>query len=147
MHELSFDEALDLIFAKDTRFKRDGYLFVKDALNHTQKAIGKKNRGQVRHVTGQELLEGIREYALSQYGPMTTMLLREWGIKECRDFGEMVFNMVEVGWLAKTETDSLEDFDGGYNFSEAFQRPFLPAAKQAENEGSPMREKTSQTDL
>jgi len=135
MHEVSFDEALNSIFTKDARFAREGYLFVKDALNHTQKAIGKKKRGDVRHhVTGQELLAGIRDFALEQYGPMAAMLLHEWGIKNCRDFGEMVFNMVEAGWLAKTETDSIADFEGGYDFQEAFQRPFLPANKRGENE-------------
>ena len=147
MHEMSFDEALDLICSKDPRFGREGYLFVRDALNHTQKAILKKHRGTIRHVTGQELLAGIREFALAQYGPMTTMLLQEWGIKNCREFGEMVFNMVEAGWLAKTETDSIADFEGGYDFGEAFQLPFLPAGKRPEKETSPLPQQTTQAEL
>jgi uncharacterized repeat protein (TIGR04138 family) len=147
MQEVSFDEALDNICAKDLRFGREGYLFVKDALNHTQRAIGKKNRDEVRHVTGQELLDGIREFALAQYGPMTAMLLEEWGIKNCRHFGEMVFNMVEAGWLAKTETDSIADFEGGYDFYEAFKTPFLPANKRGENETFRVPQQTTQADL
>jgi len=129
MHEVSFEEALDLIRAKDPRYLREAYHFVKEALDHTQKNIGRHRRGR-KHVTGQELLAGIREYALAQYGPMTIMLLGEWGIHNCRDFGEIVFNMVEIGWLAKTEEDSRADFEGGYDFTEAFRTPFLPAGKQ-----------------
>ena len=130
MHEVTFDEALDLIQAKDPRYARDGYLFVKGALDYTQKSIGKQNKGRLRHVTGQELLSGIREYAQTQYGPMAMMLLEEWGIRNCRDFGNIVFNMVDVGWLAKTESDSAADFEGGYDFFEAFRKPFLPPTKQ-----------------
>jgi len=62
------------------------------------------------HVTGQELLEGIRQYALQQYGPMTVTVFEEWGVNHCRDFGEIVFNMVESGLLQKTETDTRNDF-------------------------------------
>ena len=147
MHEVSFDEALDLIRAKDPRYAREAYLFVKDALDHTQRAIGKKNRGRVRHVSGQELLAGIRDFALNQYGPMTVMLFQEWGIRECRDFGEMVFNMVEIGWLAKTETDSRADFEGGYDFFEAFRKPFLPAGQPRKKESAPVPEPTTETGL
>ena len=125
MHEVSFEEALDLIRAKDPRYQREAYHFVKEALDHTQKNIGRHHRGR-KHVTGQELLAGIREYALAQYGPMTTTLLDEWGVHNCSDFGEIVFNMVEIGWLAKTEADSRADFEGGYDFKEAFRKPFCP---------------------
>ncbi len=86
----------------------------------------KKAKGEVRHVSGQELLAGIRSYALEQFGPMAQMVLNEWGIQNCEDFGELVFNMVETNLLAKTTEDSREDFKNGYDFFEAFRRPFLP---------------------
>jgi len=130
MQEVSFEEALAKIQAKDPRYHRDAYLFVREALDHTQKTIGKDARGRIRHVTGQELLIGIREYALQQFGPMTKTVLEEWGIRCCPDFGEIVFNMVEVSWLAKTEKDSRADFEGGYTFDEAFRQPFLPQSKR-----------------
>ncbi|HYG22580.1 MAG TPA: Minf_1886 family protein [Verrucomicrobiae bacterium] len=129
MHEPTFEDGLDLILTKDSRYQRDGYLFVREALDHTQKAIVKENRGNLRHVSGQELLGGIREYALSQFGPMTSTVLAEWGIRNCQDFGEIVFNMVEAGLLAKTEKDSRDDFQNGYDFFEAFEKPFLPSHK------------------
>jgi uncharacterized repeat protein (TIGR04138 family) len=78
-------------------------------------------------VSGQELLEGIREFALEQYGPMTFALLEGWGLRRCEDFGEIVFHLVDYGVLGKTEQDRREDFAGGYDFREAFLRPFEPA--------------------
>lgn len=129
MQEVNFDEVLEQIVAKDPRFHRDAYLFVREALDFTQKLIGKENRGLVRHVTGQELLEGIRQFALQQFGPMTVTVFEEWGVRNCRDFGEIVFNMVESGLLAKTEQDSRDDFRDGYDFTEAFRKPFQPRNK------------------
>ncbi len=130
MHEVSFEETLDVIRSKDPRYAKDGYLFVREALDYTQKLIGKNNRGRIRHVCGQELLGGIRDFALAQFGPMAMMVFEEWGIHCCEDFGEMVFNMVEIGLLAKTEKDSRADFQGGYDFYDALRKPFLPPSKQ-----------------
>ena len=131
MQEVSFEEALAKIQAKDPRYHREAYLFVREALDHTQKAMAKDARGRTQHVTGQELLTGIREFALQQYGPMAKTVLEEWGVRCCPDFGEIVFNMIEVGWLAKTQKDSRADFEGGYDFEEAFHKPFLPSSRRA----------------
>jgi uncharacterized repeat protein (TIGR04138 family) len=133
MQTPNFEEILDLIVKKDPRYHREGYFFLREALDHTQKMVGKK-KGEIRHVSGQELLEGIRDYALSQFGPMTLTVLAEWGIRSCEDFGEMVFNMVANSLLAKTEKDSRDDFKGGYNFEDAFRKPFLPGGKPAKSE-------------
>ena len=130
MQEVSFEEALELIRAKDPRYDRQAYLFVREALDFTQKKISKENRGRIRHVSGQELLEGIRDYALTQFGPMAMMVLQEWGVKACEDFGDIVFNMVVIGLLAKTEKDSRADLGGGYDFYDAFRKPYLPAGKE-----------------
>lgn len=143
MQEVSFDEAVELIRAKDQRYDREAYLFIREALDYTQKQVTGGKRERVRHVTGQELLGGVRDYAISQYGPMTMMMLGEWGIHSCRDFGEIVFNMVEIGLLAKTEKDSREDFADGYDFFEAFRRPFMPTASQRQNSVTPQRPATS----
>jgi uncharacterized repeat protein (TIGR04138 family) len=137
MQEVDFDESLELIRAKDPRYARDAYQFVREALDYTQKTIGRENRGRIRHVSGQELLGGIREFALSQFGPMAMAVFEEWGIRQCRDFGEIVFNMVEIGLLAKTEKDTRADFDGGYDFYDAFRRPFLPSDRQKKPVTSP----------
>jgi uncharacterized repeat protein (TIGR04138 family) len=129
MQEVNFDEAVDQILLKDNRFHRDAYGFMRESLDFTQKLIGKENQGKVRHVTGKELVEGIRQFALNQFGPMTVTVFEEWGIRQCSDFGDIVFNMVEIGLLAKTEKDNRDDFQSGYNFTDAFCKPFWPESK------------------
>lgn len=129
MQAVNFEEILEAVVKKDPRYQSEGYFFLREALDHTQKMVGKAKKGEIRHVSGQELLSGIREYALSQFGPMTQTVLEEWGIRSCEDFGEMVFNMVANNLLAKTEKDSREDFKEGYSFEDAFRKPFLPAPK------------------
>lgn len=141
MQEVNFDEVLEQILAGDPRFQRDAYHFLREALDHTQKLVGKENRGQVRHVTGQELLDGIRQFALQQFGPMAVTVFEEWGIRNCRDFGDIVFNMVENGLLAKTEKDSRDDFQNGYDFVEAFQKPYWPESRRAGAAGQPQNQK------
>ena len=120
---------IEKITEKDPRYAAEAYRFVRDALEYTVSRLDAP-----RHVSGQELLEGIREYALEQFGPIARRVLEEWGIRTCLDFGHIVFNMVEAGLLAKREEDSLEDFRGGYDFEEAFVKPFLPRS---------LREKTT----
>ena len=133
MHEVNFDECVELILATDPRFHREAYGFMREALDFTQKLVGKENQGKVRHVTGLELLDGLRQYALQQFGPMATTVFEDWGVRNCRDFGEIVFNMVENGLLAKTDKDSRADFQDGYDFTDAFHKPFWPASRlQAE---------------
>lgn len=127
MQEVNFDEIVEQILTNDNRFHRDAYSFMREALDYTQKVIGKENLGKVRHVTGQELLDGLRQYSLQQFGPMTVTVFEEWGICHCKDFGDIVFNMVEFGLLAKTDKDSREDFRKGYDFTDAFRKPFWPA--------------------
>lgn len=127
MQPRDLDEALDLIVRQDSRYGREAYDFVREAVEFTQNAIRKANKNQPRHVTGQELLAGIRTYALEQYGPMALTLFHEWGIRRCEDFGEIVFNLVEHEIFSKTDTDSRGDFAGGYDFDETFRKPFKAA--------------------
>ena|SRR2546423_10906155 len=129
MQEISFEEAFEKIRAKDPRYQREAYLFVKEALDHTQRRT-KERRAKPGHVSGQELLEALKELALAQFGPMAMMVFEEWGVHSCPDFGEIVFNMIEIGLLQKTDKDSRADFEGGYDFSEAFRKPFLPSSAQ-----------------
>lgn len=131
MQALNIQDLLDNVLDKDKRYHRDAYLFLREALDHTQKLINQGIPKGPRHVSGKELLDGIREYALIQFGPMAQMVLEEWGIHRCEDFGEIVFNMVESGLLTTTPQDSREDFKGGYDFRSAFQDPFLPSPKKS----------------
>jgi uncharacterized repeat protein (TIGR04138 family) len=130
MQKLDFAEALDRVVTDDPRYHREAYHFLKDSLDHTIK-LRKKAREGTGHVTGQQLLEGIRQHALKQFGPMTTTVLRYWGIERCEDFGEMVFNLIRVGIFGKTDSDTLDDFKGTYTFHEAFVVPFQPRKPSA----------------
>jgi uncharacterized repeat protein (TIGR04138 family) len=125
MSKQSFQDVVLQIVAKDQRYDTEAYGFVRESLDFTLKNL-KRGTSSARHVSGQELLNGIRDYALSEYGPMAKAVLNEWGIKTCEDFGEVVFNLVSSGVLGKTDTDSPTDFKNGYSFDEAFVKPFVP---------------------
>jgi uncharacterized repeat protein (TIGR04138 family) len=125
MKKLSFEEALAQITREDPRYDEQAYHFLREALDFTLKLLNKPATGKGRHVSGGELLEGIRQYALKEFGPMTRTVFTRWGITRCEDFGEIVFNLVNKGVLGKTDEDRKEDFAGGYDFEEAFHRPFL----------------------
>lgn len=118
------NDILAPILERDARYKAEAYLFVREGLDHTVRKLK-----EPRHVSGQELLEGMREYALKEYGPVTRRVLSEWGINECIDVGHIVFNLVDEGLLGKTDEDSIEDFMHGYDFHEAFVQPFRPDRK------------------
>ena len=112
---MEFHEKVEVIIKKDLRYKADAYEFVMQALWFTQEKMKKKG-----HVTGKELLEGIKEFGLAQFGPMAITVFEHWGVKTTQDFGEIVFNMVENGLLKKTEDDSIRDFKNVYNFKKVF---------------------------
>ena len=136
MPELDFPEIIDLIYKEDSRYAKRAYDFVRQGLDHTVKEIRKqdpKRAGRSFHVSGPELLEGMRVYALEQFGPMARTVLEEWGIKRCHDFGAIVFNLIEYNVFSKTDQDRVEDFSEVYTFEDAFTQPFLPKAHLASN--------------
>jgi uncharacterized repeat protein (TIGR04138 family) len=111
---------IQVICKKDPRYKPEVYLFVLAGLHFTVSRLPKR-----RHVTGQELLAGIRVYGLDQFGPLTQQVFEHWGVKTTEDFGHIVFNLVEVKLLGKTDEDTLEDFRGVYDFSQALNPKHL----------------------
>jgi uncharacterized repeat protein (TIGR04138 family) len=132
MKKFSFCEALEEIVRDDPRYDEQAYHFIREALDFTIKMLDKPAEGPGRHVSGYELLEGIRKFALEEYGPLAHTILRRWGIRRCEDFGELVFNLVEKGVLGKTDEDRREDFHGGYDFRDAFVLPFLPESRRTQ---------------
>lgn len=129
MQDLEFTEIVDLICKEDGRFHKNAYNFVRQALDHTVKELKKQNAERTRkslHVTGPELLGGIRDYALDQYGPLAKTVLNSWGLTRCSDFGDIVFNLIDYNVFSKTDTDRKEDFSDIYTFEEAFVKPFEP---------------------
>src|SRR3954462_6657701 len=127
MQKIGFAEALDSIVASDPRYQRDAYVFLRDALDYTTKQQKKSKGASVRHVAGPELLGGVRQYALREFGPMVVTVLSYWGVRSCEDVGNMVFNLIGAGIFGKTEEDSIDDFKNVYDFVEVFVKPFAPA--------------------
>jgi uncharacterized repeat protein (TIGR04138 family) len=112
-------EIIEEIGLKDKRYKADAYEFLLQALNFVQKKY--KITG---HISGDKLAQGVREFAIEQYGPMAKTVLNHWGISATIDIGNIVFNMIEFKLLSKTDSDSLEDFLDVYDFNNAFSNTF-----------------------
>jgi uncharacterized repeat protein (TIGR04138 family) len=130
MQDPDFAEIVGLICKEDPRFDRKAYDFIRLGLDNAVKELKKKDSTRAtrsRHVSGPELIEGLRVYALDQFWPLAKTVLNSWGVKRCSDFGDMVFNLIEYNVFSKTENDRREDFPDLYSFDEAFVKPFLPA--------------------
>ena len=130
MQKIGFAEALESLISNDPRYQRDGYIFLRDALDFTTKQQKKIKGVSVRHVTGPELLDGVRQYALKEFGPMVMTVFDSWGIHSCEDIGHMVFNLIGAGVFGKTDEDSIEDFKNVFDFQEVFVKPYEPARPQ-----------------
>ena len=120
MKELqNFLEKIEKVIEENRRYKFEAYSFMMAALHRTVSKFDKP-----RHVTGRELLEGVREYALDQFGPLARTVLNYWGIQETLDIGKIVFALVEVGIMRKQPEDKLDDFKDVYRFEEVFDRGY-----------------------
>jgi len=98
-----------------SRYCKEAYVFVSQALDYTLKSIGER-----RHVTGRELLEGVREFAIKQFGFLAKTVFQSWGIRRTDDFGRIVFELIARGNMSKTPTDSIVDFQNVYDFVDVF---------------------------
>ena len=141
MAKINFAEVVQQICEKDERFAPDAYHFVQEGLNFTLKSLKRGGQNAHRHVSGQELLHGMREFALKEYGPMSKAVLNEWGIKTTDDIGQIVFNLVNASVLGKNDTDSPGDFKNVFTFDDAFVKPFVP------RNVTPSMRKTSSTKI
>jgi uncharacterized repeat protein (TIGR04138 family) len=110
---------LERLAARDPRYKLEAYLFTMSSVEYTAARLGRQG-----HVTGRELLEGIRDLAREKFGLTARMVLEHWGVKTTEDFGEIVFSLVEAGVLGKTDRDSREDFRDVYDFGDVFEKQF-----------------------
>jgi uncharacterized repeat protein (TIGR04138 family) len=145
MYDLSRE--LHELLEEDNRYKVAAYEFVFDALAYAQNELqmgteslsepaaapekeaepepeAEESEEPQRHVTGQELCEAIRQYALQQYGYLAKTVLNSWGIYRTGDFGEIVFNLIRFGRMRKTKEDRREDFEDVYDFETAFKEGF-----------------------
>src|SRR5262245_12413587 len=111
------EQRLAEILLRDDRYRRDAYRFVQEGLEYTLQRRGKRG-----HVTGRELLLGLRDQARERLGLMARTVLSQWGVKGTSDFGEIVFNLVEEQIMSKQDSDTRADFANVYDFEEAFDR-------------------------
>jgi uncharacterized repeat protein (TIGR04138 family) len=127
------------LLRRDKRYHLDAYVFVFDALRYAHEQLGLgKSPGSIedtivadeteedRHVTGQQLCEAIRQYAIRQYGGLAKSVLGHWGVYSTGDFGEIVFNLISIGQMRKTDSDRREDFDHVFDFDDGFRNTFGP---------------------
>jgi len=110
------DEIVERIRALDGRYHERGYLFVLASLEFCQRK--RRLRG---HISGEELAESCRDFALDQFGLTARTVLRFWGIETTGDIGRIVFVLIEVGLLIRHPNDRIEDFEGVYDFTQAFE--------------------------
>lgn len=119
-------ERIEKAVAEDGRYRIEAYIFIMNAL---ELAISKKpvrdHEDEVKpHVSGEELLSGVREYGQHLFGPTAKMVFEHWGVRDTRDFGNIVFNLINAEVLSKSDTDSPEDFVGIYDFGEVFEKQY-----------------------
>lgn len=140
------DHPLAELLKRDQRYRLDAYAFVLEALRFAQQengggeepAEGETEEGEeIRHVTGQQLCEAIRRYALQHYGALAKHVLNHWGVRSTSDFGEIVYNLIDLGQMKKTESDRREDFANVFNFDEGLSDPFSPLGLESRKERRP----------
>jgi uncharacterized repeat protein (TIGR04138 family) len=134
-----FHAGLAEVVRRDSRYQYEAYEFLYEALNHTQKILGRLPAGEgtegaerQHHVSGPELLAGIRDLALQEFGLMARTVFRMWGIQSTDDFGEIVFNLVEAGLMSKTDSDTRQDFHEVYDLDQALVAGYRIELEEAE---------------
>ncbi len=106
---------------EDGRYSPEAFRFLFESLEHAVRLAGKDAaEGTERHVTGQEVLQGMREFALEAFGPLAAHVWRSWGVHDSMDWGRIVFLLVDAGMLKQREEDSINDFREGFDFDDIF---------------------------
>lgn len=137
----SMDQAIAKLREQDSKYAPAAYHFIRRALDHSLRKLKREDADRPAHVTGKELLEGFRELALADFGPLAKTVLEDWGITKCAEVGEVVFQLVGMGVLGKNDSDKIDDFEELWSFAEAFDVPFQPqAALSSPKKSSPRRE-------
>ncbi|NDD81683.1 MAG: hypothetical protein EBZ53_03810 [Verrucomicrobia bacterium] len=148
MAHLTMDQAIAKLREQTPKYAPAAYHFVRRALDYCLRKLKREEEERPAHVSGRELLEGFRDLALEEFGPLAKTVLEDWGITKCSDVGEIVFQLVSLGVLGKSENDKIDDFGELWSFAEAFDVPFQPQAVETPKKSklrttSPARAKTS----
>ena len=116
---LDDETVVDRLRKKEPKYQAGAYQFVHEALDFRVSQLPER-----RHISGQELLEGVKQYAFEKFGPMARTVLNHWGLEAGEDVGRIVFLLIEVGVLSKTEEDTLDDFAGIMRFDDEFEKAY-----------------------
>lgn len=128
MINAKLENVIEQIATRDVRYSPQAYFFVLETLDFINEHLAEDEYAvSERHVSVYELLAGARHYALGQYGPLSRIVLEDFGLHGTEDIGEVVFNMVEADVLNKQEEDNRGDFVGGFDFREVFENEYSPA--------------------
>ena len=112
---------------RDGRYSPEAYRFLFESLDYAVRLAGKDEaEGAARHVTGQEVLCGMRAYAKDVFGPLAAHVWRSWGVSDTLDWGRIVFLLVDEGMLKRQEGDSIDDFRRGFDFDQVFVEEYRP---------------------
>lgn len=134
MRDKKFIETVEEIVKTDPRYTIEAYEFVSNAVVYTARKLERNPSSVNRHISGGELLDGVKKYAIEQFGPMAGEILKSWGINDSISIGNIVFNLVNKKLLGASNNDSIDDFKEGFDFEEAFSKPFRPAKGEKEFE-------------
>jgi len=111
---------LEEIARNDGRFAPQALRFVYEGLGYTTR----ESSTDPNHVSGQILCRGLEKLALEKWGRLAMLVLNSWNIKTTRDFGEIVYLMMENKWMSAQPTDSIDDFSDVYEFKADFKDNF-----------------------
>jgi uncharacterized repeat protein (TIGR04138 family) len=112
---------------KHETYHPQAYQFVFAALRHTQENLGRDSRSEESgHISGPELLDGVRDLGLRHFGMLAGSVFRSWGIMGTEDFGHIVFKLIESGEMRKTDDDQLVDFIEVFDFDKSFREDYTP---------------------
>ncbi len=103
-----FESVIENIMKKHDEYAPDAYEFLRQAMDTAAQRFNKDEKN--RHLSAEELYLGVCAQALEEYGPLARAVLQHWGIRESRDVGHIVYNLIEAGVFGKQEDDSLEQF-------------------------------------
>jgi len=110
---------------EDGRYAPAAIKFVYEGLGYViGKLTDQSEPSQPRHISGAELCEGLRWKAIDKWGRLAKVVLNEWGVKTTRDFGQIVFLLIEHKWMSAQPTDSINDFNDVYDFQTVFEDQF-----------------------
>lgn len=134
-------QAMRRLLKEDPRYKYEAYQFIRESLQYAHEQMPELSkaatgetfgRARPKHITGQQLCEACRQYAIDQYGYLAQLVLESWGVTSTSDFGEIVYNLIRIEQMRKSDSDRREDFDEVYTFEGAFE-PVFHLAKSVDD--------------